>query len=317
MICRIQHLTHGYSIISLRSGDLPLNVYDLWKDMRADTMELTRHALPRVLIVLVVAFVLIRLLRATTRRLDRFSQNITTGERVHQMYQLRTLAQVINSVGVAIIFFLAAMQILPLLGLDIKPLLASAGIAGLAIGFGAQTIVKDVINGFFILLEDQYHLGDVVQIAGVKGTVEDMTLRRTALRDGDGSLHFIPNSEIKVVSNLTRDWTQVSLHVAVDYSEQSDRVIKLLREAALEVRNDPRFADVIVSEPEVPGIERVSGHEVVYLMLVKTRPGQHFAVSRELRRVIKECFEKNNIKMAAPPRIAVFDQETNRQSDIA
>jgi small conductance mechanosensitive channel len=144
-----------------------------------------------------------------------------------------------------------------------------------------------------------------------------MSLRRTALRDGDGSLHFIPNSEIKVVSNFTRDWTQISLHVAVDYSEQSERVIKVLREAAVEVRNDSRFAEVIVAEPEVPGIERVSGHEVVYLMLVKTRPGQHFAVSRELRRQIKECFEKNNIKMAAPPRIAVFDQETNRQSDIA
>lgn len=294
-----------------------MNLNDAWKDMRADTVEWTRHALPRVLVVLVVAFVLIRLLRAATRRLDRFSQNITTGERVHQMYQLRTLAQVINSVGVAVIFFLAAMQVLPLLGLDIKPLLASAGIAGLAIGFGAQTLVKDVINGFFILIEDQYHLGDVVQIAGVKGNVEDMSLRRTALRDGDGTLHFIPNSEIKVVSNLTRDWTQITLHVAVDYSEPSERVMKVLREAALEVRNDPGFAEVIVAEPEVPGIERVSGHEVVYLMLVKTRPGQHFAVSRELRRKIKESFEKNNIKMAAPPRIAVFDQESNRRSEIA
>ena len=290
---------------------------DVWKDMRADTAEWTRHQLPRVLVVLIVAFILIRLLRAATHRLDRFSQNIGTGERVHQMHQLRTLAQVINSVGVAVIVFLAGMQVLPLLGLDIKPLLASAGIAGLAIGFGAQTLVKDVLNGFFILIEDQYHLGDVVQIAGVKGTVEDMSLRRTALRDGDGSLHFIPNSEIKVVSNLTRDWTQISLHIAVDYSEPSEKVIQVLREAAVDVRNDPRFADVIVAEPEVPGIERVSGHEVVYLMLVKTRPGQHFAVSRELRRRIKECFEKNSIKMAAPPRIAVFDQESNRQSEIA
>src|SRR5437879_2971769 len=151
------------------------------------------------------------------------------------------------------------MQALPIFGINMGPLLASAGIAGLAIGFGAQTLVKDVINGFFILLEDQYHLGDVVQIAGVKGTVEDMTLRRTALRDGDGSLHFIPNSEIKVVSNLTRDWTQISLHIPVDYSEQSERVIKLLREAAVEVRNDPRFAEGTVSEPEVHGTARRTG----------------------------------------------------------
>ena len=230
-----------------------MNLNEMWKDMRIDTVDWTRHALPRVLVVLVVAFILVRMLRAATRRLDRFSQNISSGERAHQMHQLRTLAKVINSVGVSIIFFLAAMQILPLVGLDIKPLLASAGIAGLAIGFGAQTLVKDVINGFFILLEDQYHLGDVVQISGVKGTVEDMSLRRTALRDGDGTLHFIPNSEIKVVSNLTRDWTQISMHVAVDYKEQSERVIKVLREAALEVRNDPRFADTIVAEPDVPG----------------------------------------------------------------
>jgi moderate conductance mechanosensitive channel len=293
-----------------------LNPDQLWNEMRGDTVEWVRHALPRVLVVLIVAFILVRLLRIATRKLDRFSQHISTGERAHQMHQLRTLAGVINSVGVAIIFFLAAMQILPLLGLDIKPLLASAGIAGLAIGFGAQTLVKDVINGFFILIEDQFHLGDVVQIAGVKGTVEDMTLRRTALRDGDGSLHFIPNSEIHVVSNLTRDWTQISLHVPVDYNEQSDRVIKVLREAAFEVRNDPQFAEVIVADPEVPGIERVSGNEVVYLMLVKTRPGQHFAVSRELRRVIKDCFEKNKIRIAAPTRIAVYDQETNKQSDV-
>ena len=109
-----------------------MNLNDYWKDMRADTLGWTRHALPRVLVVLVVAFILIRLLRAATRRLDKFSQNISAGERAHQMHQLRTLAQVINSVGVAIIFFLAAMQILPLVGLDIKPLLASAGIAGLA-----------------------------------------------------------------------------------------------------------------------------------------------------------------------------------------
>src|SRR5437762_865963 len=166
--------------------------------MRGDTVEWTRHALPRVLVVLILAFVLVRLLRAVTRRLDRFSQHVSTGERAHQMHQLRTLAGVINSVGVAIIFFLAAMQILPLLGLDIKPLLASAGIAGLAIGFGAQTLVKDVINGFFILLEDQYNLGDVVQIAGVKGSVEAMTMRRTVLRDADGTVHVVPNSEVKI-----------------------------------------------------------------------------------------------------------------------
>ncbi len=128
------------------------------------------------------------------------------------------------------VLFVAAMQILPLLNVDVGPLLASAGIVGLAIGFGAQTLVKDVINGFFILMENQFDVGDVVKISGVSGTVEHLTLRRTVLRDGDGTLHNVPNSEIKVVSNLTRDWTQTALHVAVSYQENSDRVIALLKQ---------------------------------------------------------------------------------------
>ena len=132
------------------------------------------------------------------------------------------------------ILFLAAMQILPLLGINMGPLLASAGIVGLAIGFGAQTLVRDFINGFLILVENQYDIGDTVQIAGVQGAVEAMTLRRTVLRDDSGALHTVPSSEIKVVSNLTRDWTQVPIHVSVAYGADSDRVIQLLNEVGEE-----------------------------------------------------------------------------------
>ncbi len=123
--------------------------------------------------------------------------------------QLRTLSSVIYSVGVFVIMFLAALQILPLLGINMGPLLASAGIAGLAIGFGAQTLVRDFINGFFILVENQYDIGDTIKIAAVQGAVEDMTMRRTVLRDDNGSLHTVPNGQISIVTNLTRDWTQL------------------------------------------------------------------------------------------------------------
>ena len=119
-----------------------------------------------------------------------------------------------HSVGLVVIFFLAGMQILPLLGINIGPLLASAGIAGLAIGFGAQTLVHDFINGFFILIESQFDIGDVVKLGSVQGTVEKLTLRRTVLRDADGTLHTVPNSQITIVSNLTRDWTQLALHIS-------------------------------------------------------------------------------------------------------
>jgi moderate conductance mechanosensitive channel len=276
---------------------------ELVQDWREDLLHFLRHDVPKVLLLVLVAFILIRLLHLVTNRLIRFS----TRESGARAQQLRTVAGVITSVGIFIIVFLASMQILQQFGVNMGPLLASAGIAGLAIGFGAQTLVHDVINGFFILLENQYTIGEVVQVAGVKGTVESMTMRRTTLRDDDGTVHVVPNSEIKIVSNLTRDWAQVALHISVAYGEDSDRIIKFLQEVGTEVRNDPEFKDDIVADPQVPGIERVAQGEVDYLMLVRTLPGRRFAVARELRRRIKECFEKNNVKAGNPARIYVLD----------
>jgi len=276
---------------------------ELVQDWREDLLHFLRHDVPKVLLLVLVAFILIRLLHLVTNRLIRFS----TRESGARAQQLRTVAGVITSVGIFIIVFLASMQILQQFGVNMGPLLASAGIAGLAIGFGAQTLVHDVINGFFILLENQYTIGEVVQVAGVKGTVESMTMRRTTLRDDDGTVHVVPNSEIKIVSNLTRDWAQVALHISVAYGEDSDRIIKFLEEVGTDVRNDPEFKDDIVADPQVPGIERVAQGEVDYLMLVRTLPGRRFAVARELRRRIKECFEKNNVKAGNPARIYVLD----------
>ena len=279
----------------------------VWEDWKGDSEQFLRKDVPKIVLVVVVAFVLLKLLRTSTDRLAKFGhrQTIPSGLRSQQ---LRTLASVLNSVGMALIIFLAAMQILPVLGINMGPLLASAGVAGLAIGFGAQTLVKDVINGFFILMENQYDVGDTVRIAGVGGTVESMSLRRTTLRDADGTVHIIPNSEIHVVSNLTRDWAQVTLHVSVNYTENSDRVIDILKQVATEMRNDPRWSESLVADIEVPGIERVSGNEVDYLILAKTRPGEQYAVSRELRRRIKECFERNKIQPTSPARVYVADQ---------
>lgn len=282
-------------------------MWEVVQSWRLDALEFLRKDAPKILFIIVLALVLIRVMKAITNRLATFSrqQSLPTGVRTQQ---LRTLAGVIHSVSVFVIVFLALMQILPVLGINMGPLLASAGIAGLAIGFGAQTLVKDVINGFFVLMENQYDIGDVVRIAGVSGTVEGMTLRRTTLRDVDGAMHIIPNSEIKIVSNLTRDWAQVSLHIAVDYKESSERIVQLLTEVGTELKNDPHFGDSLVSQPEVPGIDRIAPGEVDYLMLVKTKPGQQYAVTRELRRRIKECFEKNNIQPAGPGRVYVVDQ---------
>jgi moderate conductance mechanosensitive channel len=282
-------------------------------DWHDDLAYWLRHGLPRVLVILILAAILVWLLSLFTRKLQEFSRRDELPSRIRAT-QLRTLASVIQSVGTFVIYFFALLQILPIFNVDVKPLLASAGIVGLAVGFGAQTLVKDVINGFFIIVENIYDLGDVVKIAGVQGTVEQMSMRKTVLRDDTGALHSVPNSEVKIISNMTRDWAQIALHVSVDYSESSDRVIQLLKEIGSEVQNDPDYGQYIVAQPEVPGIERVSGSEVDYLMVVKARPGKQHSVKRELRRRIKASFEQNKIKAGAPNRMYVMEAPPAAQS---
>jgi moderate conductance mechanosensitive channel len=293
------------SILSTNILSEPIwrRVFSAWHD---DLANWVRLHVPRILVILIVAGILTRLLGLLTRKLQEFSRRnaLPSGIRATQ---LRTLASIIQSVGGFVIFFFALLQILDDVGIDVKPFLASAGIVGLAVGFGAQTLVKDVINGFFIIIDNIYDLGDVVKIAGVQGSVEQMSLRMTVLRDDTGAVHSVPNSEIKIVSNMTRDWAQVALHVSVDYSESSDRVIQLLKEVVSDLRDDPEFGKDIVGEPEVPGIERVSGSEVDYLVIVKARPGSQHAVRRELRKRIKASLEKNGIKAGAPNRMYVME----------
>lgn len=282
---------------------------ELQANRRNDLFSFLQHNLPKILLVILGSILAIRIFRAAIRRFS--SLKVLREHTDVRARQLRTLTGVIASVGTFVILFIAAMQILPLLGFNLGPLLASAGIAGLAIGFGAQTLVKDVINGFFVLLENQYDLGDVVRLAGVKGTVEDMTLRRTALRDDDGTLHYIPNSQVTIVSNQTRDWVQVALRVNVAYSESSDKINALLRLVGEELKNDPGFSSDIIAEPQVPGIDKISGGEVEYLMLVKARPGRQHDIARELRRRIKEVFQKNNVKPGGPGQVYVAAEGSN------
>jgi len=278
---------------------------NLLPEWHKELVDWTRDSAPKVLLILVLAFVSARLLRLVTRKLVDITEHSSRGN-AGRAQQVRTIAGVVRSLGMFLIFFISMMFVLDVgFRINIAPLLASAGIAGLAIGFGAQTLVKDVINGFFILIENQFEVGDGIKVAGVQGTVEEITMRRTILRDADGTIHIVPNSNIQIVSNMTRDWSQVTLHVAVDYSENSDRVVKLLQEVAQELYNAPEYRDDLVAEPQVPGIERVRGQEVDYLMLIKVRPGKQYAAARELRRRIKACFEQQKIKAGAPPQVYI------------
>jgi moderate conductance mechanosensitive channel len=275
----------------------------IWHDWHNYLVGWTRDRAPKLIVILVVAFVFVRLLGMITRKVVAWSEK-RSPDGAARAQQVRTVVGVVRSAGVLLIVFFAGMSALKdAFNINIEPLLASAGIAGLAIGFGAQTLVKDMINGFFILVENQFQVGDSIRAAGVAGKVEEITMRRTTLRDNDGTLHIVPNGAIQIVSNMTRDWSQVTLHVAVDYSENSDRVVQLLQQVAQQFYNDDSFRQDVVAEPQVPGIDRVRGPEVDYLVLVKVRPGRQFDVARELRRRIKACFETNKIKAGAPGQV--------------
>jgi small-conductance mechanosensitive channel len=281
-------------------------VRELVTDWRGDSFRFLHQDAPKILLILIVALVVIRIVHTLTRGMVALrARHLPPGIRGQQ---IQTLASVINSIAGFVVWFLVGLTVLDRVGINLGPLLASAGIAGLAIGFGAQTLVKDFINGFFVLLEDQYNIGDGVRLAGVKGTVEDMSLRRTVLRDDDGTVHVIPNSQVQIVSNMTRDWSQIALQVSVAYGEPSDKIIELLKQVGEEIRHDPQFADDIVADIQVPGIDRVGNGEAEYLVLVKTRPRKQFAVTREFRRRIKECFEKNKIQAGLPGRVFVTAQ---------
>ena len=276
----------------------------IWQQWHNNLVEWTRDKAPKLAVILVLAFIFVRLLGIITNKVVALAEK-NSNRGALRAQQVKTVAGVIHSAGVFLIVFFAFMQVLDAFNFNIAPLLASAGIAGLAIGFGAQTLVKDVINGFFILAENQFEVGDTIKASGVSGTVEEITMRRTVLRDSDGTLHIVPNGSIQLVSNMTRDWSQVTLHVSVDYSENSDRIVSLLKEVTESFYNDSAFRQDLVAEPQVHGIERVRGMEVDYLVTVKVRPGKQYGVAREMRRRIKTCFDEQKIKAGAPAQVYI------------
>ena len=267
-----------------------------WKN---DLISIIQNKLPRVLAILLIVFVLHRLVLFFVKRLHRLADHQVAN--FHRAAQLRTMAAIIRATSYSIFGFIVFLQILNLLNIPYQPLLASAGILGVAVGLGAQSIFKDMLNGIFIFVEDQYNVGEVVNLAGLKGTVEDLSLRRTSVRDADGTLYIIPNSQIATVSNLSRDFAVASLNVSVDASANPDKVIALLTRLANEVRNDTVFKDIAVSDPVVPGVDRIDGRAVTYPIQIRVRVNQRDGVLRELRRRIILAFEKEGIPLGNDP----------------
>jgi moderate conductance mechanosensitive channel len=211
-----------------------------------------------------------------------------------------TLSAVIRYILTIGIFIVAAMMILREIGIDIGPILAAAGIVGLAVGFGAQNLVQDVISGFFILLEDQIRVGDVVQIADKSGLVEKITLRMTILRDLAGNVHYVRNGQINVVTNMTKEYSRYVFEIGVAYREDVDEVTEIIKEVDESLREDPDYQNDILEPIEILGLDQFADSAVIIKARTKTQPIKQFRVAREFNRRLKKKFDERDIEIPFP-----------------
>jgi small conductance mechanosensitive channel len=258
----------------------------------------------RLTVIVAGSLVLVHLLKLVSDRVVRAVTEEGAGQVSEREKRALTLAGIVKTVGTTVIVIIAIMMGLQEIGLDITPVIAGAGVVGLAVGFGAQSLIKDVIAGFFIILEGQFAVGDVIKTGEISGWVEQLNLRVTILRDvSSGAVHFIPNSELKVVSNLTKEWSQVALDIGVAYHEDIDRVVGVLQQIGQELARDEQMGSLILEPPEVLGIESFGESQVMIKVLVKTLPQRQWEVAREFRRQIKATFEKEGIEVPYPTQV--------------
>jgi small conductance mechanosensitive channel len=275
----------------------------MWQNWVDGAQDFLVNDLKRVIAILLFAWLALWLLKLITDRMRRAAEkhpNIGLA----RASQIRTLASVLRATGIGIVGFFTVITILrDVFDLNLAPLLAGAGVAGVAIGLAAQTIVKDVINGMLVLVEDQYNVGDWVTIAGVSGTVESMSLRKTTVRGGDGTLFLVPNSQITNVANQSRDFTTTTLNISVDFSADPDKVIALLKKIVGEVRQDPAYKDIFLGDPQVLGVDQIKGSEVIYPISVKTLARKQYDALREMQKRIRLALEANHMLPGSPFRV--------------
>lgn len=268
--------------------------------------------------VVVVVFLTLVALRLLGMAVNGITRGILQRDRepARELAQkAKTLSNVVEATGRVVIFIIALLSILSLLGRDITPLLASAGIAGIAIGFGAQNLVKDWLGGFFILLENQYSVDDVIKVGEHTGTVERIDFRKTVLRNVQGAAIVIPNGEVRIVTNLTKEWSRVVMDVGVPYEEDIDRAIDVLQQVAEDVAADGELSKDILEPPEVLGVEAVDEQKVTIRLWVKTLPAKQWAVARAMRALVKKRFDEAGIGSPHPHQVTIARTHPPSASD--
>ena len=230
---------------------------------------------------------------------------------LRKVNRANTLGTLMKNVGSVLIISLALLMVLAEWGFNMAPLIAGAGILGLAFGFGAQTLVSDFLSGVFMLLEDQYGVGDIIDIDGTSGTVEDVQLRVTRLRSVDGVVWWVRNGEVTKVGNMSQNWSRTVLDIGVAYSANIPEVRRLMTEEALQLHADPEWGPLLLEEPEVWGVESLGDDSVVVRAVLKTQPGEQWGVARQLRERIKNRFDAEGVEIPFPQRTVWLRQDSS------
>lgn len=265
----------------------------------------------RILLIIVVTFIALRLNRFFSSRIFSFMKK---EKDIEFQKRVDTLSNIIRYIVMVAVLLVATIMIMDEFGIEIGPVLAAAGIVGLAVGFGAQNFVQDIISGFFILLEDQIRVGDVVQIADKGGLVEKVTLRMVVLRDLGGNVHYVRNGQIQVVTNMTKEFSYYLFDIGVAYREDVDEVIEMIKKVDEEMRNDPGFKDDILDPIEILGLDKFGDSAIVIKARIKTKPIRQWVVGREFNRRMKRVFDENNIEIPFPHLTLYMGQDKSGRS---
>lgn len=285
-----------------RAG-LPLRTITDW------TFE---HGL-KVLIIALLAYALVRVVALLVRRFEHEVSQGTTLDAIERGKRARTLGSLVSRVATILISSVAVLMVLKEFSIDIAPILTGAGIAGLAVGFGAQTLVRDIISGFFLILEDQVRVGDVAAINGTGGLVEQLNLRTIVLRDEEGAVHVFPNGAITTLANRSKDFSFYVITVALPYQEDADRVVAMMKEVGAELQQDARFGPFILEPIEVYGLDAFNDWSMQLKLRIKTVPLKQWEVGRELRKRIRRTLAEHNVQVPYPALGAVAAGTTSHE----
>jgi len=267
---------------------------------------------PKVVVTVILTLIALRASRSLS---DRFLSAFKKAKPEMEMQKRAdTLSSLMRYVATVIIIVVSSIMILDEFGIDIGPILAAAGIVGLAVGFGAQHLVQDVISGFFILIEDQIRVGDIVQIAGKSGLVERVNLRMTTLRDLSGNVHFVRNGQIDVVTNMTKEYSYYVFDISISYREDIEEVTAIIKEIDEQMRNDPQFKDFILEPIDVLGLDKFADSAIIIRARVKTKPIRQWKVAREFNRRLKKEFDERKIEMPYPHLMLYMGQDKKGDS---